>query len=203
MYLSISPSLSPFSMEAERERGRADCCGLKCQRVMGFPAGRFHRLRRASVARVRRTTTHVVQPQDFKKKSKFSSLHTHTFLLPPVTHTDTHTDTHTFRCFFNQRSCVLSKAVKWFSGPVLAGFDESNTPLSPGSFYLPTKALTDGRWTVIGRCNCTCFTCASAQAHMDTFKYIFTDHGREEYKAKGICAAVENGLSCSIQLFWK
>lgn len=52
-----------------------------------------------------------------------------------------------------------------------------------GSFYLPTKVLTDGCLTVIRHCNCTCLMCVSTQTHtIHTFKSIFTGHGREEYK---------------------
>lgn len=57
-------------------------------------------------------------------------------------------------------------------GSVLAGFDESNTPLSSGSFYLTTKALTDDCLTVIRHCNCTCLMCRThTQAHTHTHVY--------------------------------
>lgn len=75
--------------------------------------------------------------------------------------------------FRSEQLCALQSS-KMVLGPVLAGFDESNTPLSSSSFYLPTKALTDGCLTVIRHCNCTCLMCVNTQTHMHTFKCIFS-----------------------------
>lgn len=67
-------------------------------------------------------------------------------------------------------------------GPLLTGFDGSNTPLTSASFYLPTKTPTEGCFTVTRQLKCTCLVCVAihTNTHSGTFYVLFKHHGKAE-----------------------
>lgn len=186
---SVHFSFTTHSFRAQRERER-EICGLKCQKVKGFPAKQLHRLQDNSTTHSNTHTytkvyINIIQACSLPpppKKNTISICLTMRILScwPPVTHTEacnthTHTCSAAVRWFSHQSCCVLSRAVKWFLGPLLADFDGSNTPVRSGSFYLPTKALTDGWSTVVKHCRCTCLICVRThtQTHTHTHQELF------------------------------
>lgn len=81
--------------------------------------------------------------------------------------------THNQVVFRSTQLCALQSS-EMILGPLLTGFDGSNTPLTSASFYLPTKTPTEGCFTVIGQLKCTCLVCAATHTntHSGTIKDI-------------------------------
>lgn len=187
---SVHFSFTTHSFRAQRERERERNLWAQMSKSQGFPSQAITDCRTtvphtATHTHTRRFTStsykHAVYPPS-PKKNKISICLTMRILScwPPVTHTEacnthTHTCSAAVRWFSHQSCCVLSRAVKWFLGPLLADFDGSNTPVRSGSFYLPTKALTDGWSTVVKHCRCTCLICVRThtQTHTHTHQELF------------------------------
>lgn len=79
------------------------------------------------------------------------------FRVQAITTPPTHTYTHTHCCqvvFKSSELCALQS-----SKMNVRSFDESNTPMTSGSFYLPTKTLTGSCSTLFRHLKCTCLKC--------------------------------------------